>query len=60
MKLKNKEGDVLSMLLGTLGAKNLSGKGVIRAGEGAIRVGCGSEWSSLRKFDSYATSFNEL
>ena len=41
----------LSMLLGTLGAsllgdlltKNLSGKGVIRAGEGKIRAGYGSK-----------------
>ena len=45
------------MLLGTLGAsllgdilsKGLSVKGVIRAGEGAIRVGYGSTRSSLKK-----------
>ena len=49
MKLKNKEEDFFSMLLGTLGAflledvlsKGLSGKGVIRAGEGTIRAGKG-------------------
>ena len=53
MKLKNK-GGFLSMLLGTLGAsllgeilsKGLSGKCVIRAGEGTIRAGYGS----LKKF----------
>ena len=46
------------MLLGTLGAsslgdilsKGLSGKGVIRAGEGTIRVGYGSKKPSLTKF----------
>ena len=48
----------LSMLLGTLGAsllgdilsKGLSGKSVIRAGEGTIRAGYGSKRSSLKKF----------
>ena len=48
----------LSMLLGTLGAsllgdmlsKSLSGKGVIRAGEGTIRAGYRSKKSSLKKF----------
>ena len=47
----------LSMLLGTLGAslpgdilsKGLSGKGVIRAGEGAIRADYVSKRSSLKK-----------
>ena len=47
----------LSMLLGTLGVsllgnlltKNLSGKGVIRAGEWVIRAGYGSKRSSLKK-----------
>ena len=46
------------MLLGTLGAsllgdalsKGLSGRGVIRAGEGTIRDGYGSKISSLKKF----------
>ena len=46
-KAKEQRGGFLSMLLGTLGAsllgdlltKNLSGKGVIRAGEGTIRAG---------------------
>ena len=50
MKLKNK-GGFLSMLLGTLGAslfgdvlsKGLSGKSVIRAGEGTIRAGYGAK-----------------
>ena len=62
---KEQRGGFLSMLFGTLGAsllcdlliKNLSGKGVIRAGErtirageGAIRAGYGSKRSSLKKF----------
>ena len=55
---KEQRGGFLSMLLGTLGAsllgdilkKNLSGKGVIRPGEGLIRAGCGSKRSSLNKF----------
>ena len=46
------------MLLGTLGAsmlgdlltKDLSDKGVIRAGEGVIRAGYGSKRSSLKIF----------
>ena len=54
---KEQRGGFLSMLLGTLGAsllgdilsKGLSGKGVIRAGEGAIRVGYGSK-KSLKIF----------
>ena len=57
---KEQRGGFLSMLLGTLGAsllgdilaKGLSGKGVIRAGEGSKR-------SSLKNFDS-AASFNKL
>ena len=48
-KVKEQKGGFLSMLLGTLGAsllgdlltKNLSGRGVIRAGEGTIRVSYG-------------------
>ena len=55
---KEQRGGFLSMLLGTLGvsllddilSKGLSGKGVIRAGEGIIRVGYGSKRSSLKKF----------
>ena len=54
---KEQRGRFLSMLLGTLGASLLGdmlfgekGKGVIRAGEGAIRVGCGSKGSSLKIF----------
>ena len=49
-EVKEQEGGFLSMLLGTYGAsllgdlltKNLSGRGVIRAGEGTIRAGYGS------------------
>ena len=48
-EVKEQKGDFLSMLLGILGAslfgdlltKNLSGRGVIRAGEGTIRAGYG-------------------
>ena len=56
------------MLLGTLGASwlgdlltiKLSGKGMNRAGEGAIRAGYGSKRSFfLKKFDSTA-SLNKL
>ena len=55
---KEQRGGFLSMLLGTLGAsllgdvlsKGLSGRGVISAGEGAIRTGYGSKRSSLKKF----------
>ena len=54
---KEQRGGFLSMLLGTLGAsllgdvfsKGLSGKCVIRAGEGTIRAGYGSKGSSLKK-----------
>ena len=50
-KVKEQRGCFLSMLLGTLGAslpgdlltKNLSGIGVIEAGEGTIRAGYGSK-----------------
>ena len=50
---KEQRGRFLSMLLGTLGASLLSnmltGKGVIRAGEGTARVGYGSKRSSTKK-----------
>ena len=54
---KEQRGGFLSMLLGTLGAsllgdilsKGLSGKGVIRSGEGAFRAVYGSKRSSLKK-----------
>ena len=54
---KEQRGGFISMLLGTLGAsllgdilsKSLSGKGVIRAGEGTIRAGYDSKRSSLKK-----------
>ena len=52
-KAKEQRGHFLSMLLGTLGASLLSnmltGKGVIRAGEGTARVGYGSKRSSTKK-----------
>ena len=55
---KEQRGGFLSMLLGTLGAsllgdvlsKGLSRRGVIRAGEGTIRVGYGPKRSSLKNF----------
>ena len=55
---KEQRGGFLSMLLDTLGAsllgdillKGLSGKGVIRAGEGTIRTGYGSKEPSLKNF----------
>ena len=55
---KEQRGGFLSMLLGTLGAsllgdilsKGLAGKGVIRTGEGAIRVGYSSKRPSVKKF----------
>ena len=50
-EVKEQKGGFLSMILGTLGAsllgdlltKNLSDRGVIRAGEGTIRAGYGSK-----------------
>ena len=50
-EVKEQKDGFLSMLLGTLGAtllgdlliKNLSGRGVIRAGEGTIGAGYGSK-----------------
>ena len=55
---KEQRGGSVSMLLGTLGAsllgdilsKGLSGKGVIRAGEGTIRAGYNSKRPSLKFF----------
>ena len=55
---KEQRGGFLSMLLGTSGAsllgdvlsKGLSGKGVIRAGEGTSRAGYGSKKPSLKMF----------
>ena len=55
---REQRGGFLGMLLGTLGAsllgdvlsKGLSGKGVIRAGEGTIRPGYDSKRPSLKKF----------
>ena len=49
---KKQKGGFLSMLLGTLGASllgnMLAGKGVIRAGEGTVRVGYESKRSSFK------------
>ena len=46
-KAKELRGGFLSMLLGTLGVSLLgnilAGKGINRAGEGVIRVGCGNK-----------------
>ena len=65
---KEQRGGFLGKLLGTLGAsflgdvlsKGLSGKCVIRVGEGTIRAGYGSKGSSLKKIASSATSFNKV
>ena len=50
---KEQHGGSLSVLLGTLGASPLgnmlTGKGVIRAGEGTAKVGYGSKRSSIKK-----------
>ena len=58
IEAKEQRGGFLSMLLCTLGAsllgdilsKGLSGKSVIRAGEGTITAGYGSKRSCLKKF----------
>ena len=55
MKLKNKEEDFLvcflvCSLLGDVLSKGLSGKGVIRAGEGTIIAGYSSKEPSLKIF----------
>ena len=51
---KEQKGGFLSMLLGTLGASLLGnmlvGKGVIRAGEGTIKLGYESKRSSIKRF----------
>ena len=56
---KEQKRGFLRMLLGALGecllGNMLTGKGVMRAGEGTVRVGCGSK----KNFDS-TTSFNKL
>ena len=54
---KEQRGGFLSVLLGTLGAsllgdilsKGLSGKCILRAGEGTIRAGYGSKRTSVKK-----------
>ena len=58
LEVKGERGGFLGMLLGTLGAsllgdilsKDLSGKGVIRTGEGTIRAGYGPQRPSLKNF----------
>ena len=58
LEVKGERGGFLGMLLGTLGAsllgdilsKDLSGKGVIRTGEGTIRAGYGPQRPSLKIF----------
>ena len=58
LEATEQRGGFLGMFLGTLGAsllgdilsKGLSGKSVIRAGEGTIRAGYGSKRSSSKKF----------
>ena len=53
MKQKYKKEAFLAMLLGTIATSllvnMLTGKGVIRAGEGTARVGYGSKKSSIKK-----------
>ena len=62
MKLKNKKGGYLSMLLGTLGASLLGnlltgGKEIMRAGDGMVRAGFGSKKKA--KFTITFSSFNK-
>ena len=55
-EVKEQKGGFLGMLIGTLGVSllgnMLTGKGINRAGEGMIRVGYGSEGSSIKKINS--------
>ena len=54
---KEQKGGFVSMLLGTLGASLLgnmvAGKGVVRAGEGTVRVPYGSRRYSIKKNCSF-------
>ena len=63
-KQKNEKDDFYSMLLSTLGASllgnKLAGKGVVRSGEGTVRVGYGSKKSSIKKIFDSTTSFKKL
>ena len=64
-KAKKQKGGFLSVLLGTLHASllgnMLAGKGVIRAGKGAVTVGCKPKRSSLKKKKvNSTTSFHKL
>ena len=58
---KEQNGGFLIMLLGTLGASFLgtllTERGLVRAGEGTIRVGYGS---SINKSSNSTTSFNKF
>ena len=68
MKLKNKEQDFLSMLLGTLGASLLgnlltggkgivgAGDGIVRAGDGIVRAGKGSK----KKQTKFIVTFSSI
>ena len=47
---KEQKGGFLSMLLGTLGAIMVVGKGINREGEGIIRVDYGSKRSLIKDF----------
>ena len=62
-KAKEQKGGLLSILLGTLDAillgNMLSGKGVIREGEGTDRVGYASKRSSIKKIFDSTVSFNK-
>ena len=45
---KEQKGGFVSVLLGTLGASGLAGKGINRGGEGFITAGYGSKGSSIK------------
>ena len=61
---KEQKGGFLSMLLCTLGARllgnTLTGKGVIRAGEGTAKVGYRPKRYSFKKKIDSITTFNKL
>ena len=63
-KQKNEKDDFYSMLLSTLGASllgnKLAGKGVVRSGEGTVRVGYGYKKSSIKNTFDSTTSFKKL
>ena len=49
MKQRREEGGLLGVLLETLGASMLSGKGVMRPGKGVVRAGKGYNNMDLMK-----------